>query len=764
MPRVKADKAYRTFAAGIVTEATDLTFPENSCREITNCDIHINGSIRRRGGLVQEANGELVGGPLGIFSGAFKDIPAEARESGVFSITSTGVTGVSAGQLAITVHEWRAPGGRSDLMFLVFQIGNRLVIRNGLVETVSSLATIAEHIPFTGVVPYVELDIPDMGMVYNTAWEVAARTPWRSSTGFNRIWFTSPAVVPFYLEYDPAAKEISVWPVGRDTVFLTGRLSIRDFVGVDDGLAPNAHPETLSEAHRYNLQNQGWIPAHITTYESVRGHYPSNAQQWILGKNSSDAFDANLLASQDFGNGVAPRGRATLHALSMDRTINFIGTHLTTNAYNTPSTTGFRCNAFYAGRLWLAGDDNPFRGQGLFFSKTIESPSDAGILRSENDPTSEHFSDLLATDGGVIPIAEAVAIQRLVPVGAGLVVLAQNGVWFVSGGVSSGSFAADNFSVDKLSSIGCVAPDSVVLVENSVLFFSENSIQSISATTQGLPEVQDISAKIFGLYAGIKPTAKVGASAAYDPVDKRVYWSYLQSGSGFTPYYDTMLVLDVRLGAFTVHDFSGDGGGVPLMGHSFRCGGVDGAQGGLRTIVYDAAGEGLRIGRLSYDTLQDFSGFPLYVPPEDGPLYPPIVPQDYTSSLTTGWELLDDLQRDKQVTYLHSFFKKTEDGYEFDGISGFIPTSPSACEVRAKWNWEKSSAGGRWSPYQQAYRFRRPHVPSGPSDPLDNGEGVVYTKVKMRGKGRSLSLQYQSVGQNDFQLLGYSVSFTANGV
>lgn len=764
MPRANVDKAYRAFLAGVVTEATELTFPENSCREIINCDLDVSGSIRRRGGLVQETDGGLVGGPVSIFPGIFKSIPAAARASGPYSLSSAGVTGVDAGELAVTVHEWRAPGGRSDLMFLVFQIGNRLVIRDGLASAVSSLSAIAAHYATAAIIPYFDLDAPASGVVYNTSWENAARVPLRSTTGFNRIWFTSPAVVPFYLEYDPSNQNIAVWPVGVDSAFITGRLSIRDFTGVDDGLAPNVHPATLSEAHRYNLQNQGWIPAHYTTYQSVRGHYPSNAQQWILGKNSSDAFDANLLASQDFGNGLAPRGRATLHALAMDRTINFIGTHLTTAAYNTPSTSGFRCTAFYAGRLWLAGDDNPFRGQGLFFSKTIESPRDAGILRSENDPTSEHFSDLLATDGGVIPIAEAVAIQRLIPVGAGLLVLAQNGVWFVSGGVGAGSFAADNYSVDKLSSIGCVAADSVALVENSVLFFSENSIQAVSTPAQGLPEVQDISAKIFSLYADILPTAKVGASAAYDPVNKRVYWSYLKSGGGTAPYYDMMLVLDVRLGAFTVHDFSGEGGGVPLLGHSFGYRGVDDTQDGLRSIVYDLAGAGLRIGRLSHDTFQDFFGFPIYVPPENGPYFPSITPQDYVSTLTTGWELLDDLQRDKQATYLHSFFRKTEDGHESDGMGGFIPTSPSACEVRGKWNWQNSAAGGRWGPYQQAYLFRRPHIPSGLSDPLDNGEGVVYTKVKVRGKGRSLSLQYQSVGQNDFQLLGYSVSFTANGV
>ncbi len=95
MARAAKDKAYRTFVNGFITEATGLTFPENSCRDIDNCDIELKGTLRRRLGLNEEAGGYTLG------AGLLVDQVADEDGSGPFSIVAPRGTTCSADELAI---------------------------------------------------------------------------------------------------------------------------------------------------------------------------------------------------------------------------------------------------------------------------------------------------------------------------------------------------------------------------------------------------------------------------------------------------------------------------------------------------------------------------------------------------------------------------------------------------------------------------------------------------------------------------------------
>jgi hypothetical protein len=132
---------------------------------------------------------------------------------------------------------------------------------------------------------------------------------------------------------------------------------------------------------------------------------------------------------------------------------------------------------------------------------------------------------------------------------------------------------------------------------------------------------------------------------------------------------------------------------------------------------------------------------------------------DYTSYVITGDETLGDLLRNKNAPYVHSFFRRTEQSFQQDENSDYVLVRPSGCTLTARWDWHDTSAGGRWSDPQQAYRYRRPVA--APS--IDTGEEILYTKLKVRGRGHALSLKYESVSGKDFQLLGYAVPFTATG-
>ena len=101
-------------------------------------------------------------------------------------------------------------------------------------------------------------------------------------------------------------------------------------------------------------------------------------------------------------------------------------------------------------------------------------------------------------------------------------------------------------------------------------------------------------------------------------------------------------------------------------------------------------------------------------------------------------------------------------GYELDGSGNLIHTNPSGCQLQARWGWSDSVNSGRWGNSQQIYRFTRNYIPSGVSDTFDYGFSVITTKTKLRGKGKSLSLHFESETGKDMQLLGWSIPFTGN--
>ncbi len=702
---------------------------------------------------------------------------------------------VPSTDLAISRHIWKNPAGIDGKNWIVFQVGNQLFFRDHERETISSLdgATVplgSEVLAFDGV---------GSGFIYNTTSALAAQQRLHSVPGNGRLWFTSPAVIPFYAEYDVAADSIVLRPngyqaTGTDAELTTGARLIRDFNGVVDNLDNDEQPITLTQAHLYNLLNQGWNATQIDAYKTEVDTYPSNAQQWILGKNPDEDFDPALLTKQDFGNGLAPRGRRVLDALvgtkdgishsvvGVDSPIDF------DTQFDERSTTGWTAVGFYAGRVWYAGDTNLKRPNGVYFSKTLASPRDSGTFMQEQDPTSEHFSDLLATDGGVIYIPEAERILKLAAFGAGILIMAANGIWMIHGG--DAGFSATNYVVEKISATGVLSPDTVIQTEQSVVFWADNGIHVLALPQSGIiPVVQDVSAtKVFTYYARIPLAARLTATGAFDSVTKKVVWFWL-SNVLIEPgnLYDRALIYDTRTSAFTPYSIAVDipgefgvAGAFPRLTPTTSLSEqvvtlstgepvtVDGdyvtvvapsttpqeLQNSLKLIIIDGTDDGLRLAEFSNRLFFDFLGF------ENSDT----VEGFFDSYAESGTETLGDLQRDKKATFVHSFFARTESGFIDDGVGNLIPQDPSAAVMVARWDWHNTGTGHRWSRPQAAYRYRKPYAPVGLNDTFDTGEGIIYTKLKARGKGRALNVRYESEDGKDFQLLGFSVPFTANGV
>lgn len=702
---------------------------------------------------------------------------------------------VAGNEKAITTHKWPSPNGEDDINFQVIQVGNTLFFQD-LDQSAVSLTG--------GDVPAgsasLRFDGAGTGFIYNTSAAEAAKVRLQSTVGLGRIWFTSTAVIPFYAELDrtdPANPRIVLRPNGYESPYatnsITGARVIRDFNGVQDNLDVDEQSATITPAHAYNLLNQGWINDYIDEYEASASVYPSNAQQWFIGKNSLNNFDPAELLKIDTGTTQVPRGRFTIDALvgskdgrahsiaALVSPIDFDGLH------DEKASSGWTANAFFAGRVFYAGERNQKRPNGVYFSKSLQSPRDSGSFFQEADPTSENISDLIATDGGVIYITEADRIRRLVPFGAGLLVMASNGIWFLYGG--EGGFTASNYSVEKISSTGILSPQTVIEADQAILFWAENSIHAIQAG-QGLPVITDLGEDtILTFYNAIPLEVRDLAMGGYDPVSKTAVWMYTDeidpdaSDSQFT----RALLLNLRTGGFTKYSFTdvADGSEFWGVGPGFAARIAVVAQEEeqlflndevtpvtlnddvtllyvLDSVTSSTALSGLRMKFLWIDGRPGNMGIRLVEP--NSLTFKDFGTMDETSDYVSYVEAFDanlgDLQRKKQVTYLHSFFNRTEVGFDED----LVARHQSGCMVSARWDWHNTGTGNRWGTPQKAYRYRRSYAPVSSDDTYDTGESVVYTKLKIRGQGRAVRYYYESESGKDFQLLGYNTSFTADEV
>ena len=130
----------------------------------------------------------------------------------------------------------------------------------------------------------------------------------------------------------------------------------------------------------------------------------------------------------------------------------------------------------------------------------------------------------------------------------------------------------------------------------------------------------------------------------------------------------------------------------------------------------------------------------------------------YESYVDTGYEMLGDSMRDKQATYVFCYFNRTEEEFVDNG-DGVVFDYPSSCRMYGKWDWTSTNTANKWSDPQQVYRFLRNFTPAVGS--FDYSYDVIETKNKVRGKGKALSLRFESEEGKDFQLLGWAINYTA---
>lgn len=762
MPVAEQSKVFINFTGGLNTEATALNFPENAATDLDNFDLFRTGEVKRRLGLEFENNYVLR--------------PSTFAEN---DYTTFGVSS----------HEWLAVNGKGELNFLVVQVGLELFFHDLGSEPVSGTERGSVDLsPFqTG--PNARTCVID------------------TSFGEGRMIVANRELEPVYVEFNEAAGTFAIIKID---------MRIRDFDGVDDGLDTGQRPINLSPAHEYNLRNQGW-PNEIAAANradgdngvSLRdpvsfvfqelGEYPSSADIIHLAKlgavdkpESLGAFHPDELNKLQFGNSPAPKGHFILDPFNRDRAgVAGIG-GLPVGQVDTlrPSST-----EFYAGRVWFAGVPTEQNSGDVFFSQQLTDMSVAGNCYQEQDPTAEDFNDLLATDGGVIHIADMGRVQTMVVIGQDLVLVASNGLWAVSG-ASGGNFNATDFTVRKVSDIGTLAPESVLEVEGALYYWNEGGIYSVSSgQISDQLDVERISRDtIQGFYDDIREAGRAYARGFYDDFNKKLYWFYNDTPGydaiNFRFDYNRALAFDLTTNSFYPYSFGTLSGSItPMIAAMTQktpgtedivqfdvvqagddvVDGVDDvcqsiafptyadAKLKLLTFVRDIVDPTLFRYTFSEFNSRDFVDWKVWDIENNGALS---TGADYDSVIQTGFTHSGDPLPLKHLTHVVSYFNRTEDGYELDSNNEIVLSNPSGAQVQVRWEWTDLDVG-RWTKQESAYRLLRVYIPNDVNDPFDYGETVIKTKLRMRGKGHAFSIRYESESGKDMQLLGFGINMRA---
>lgn len=700
-------KEYVTFVKGLVTEAGPLAFPENASFDEENCVLNRNGSRQRRLGM-------------------------DLEEGFVFRPATLNAT------TALTAHRWENAANNPAFQFAVVQTGDTLTVYDANATSISSTVIATVAVP-----------------------SASGTASLQSANGSGYLFLTNGVSDPYYLAYNPSTNTVSVGSI---------QLLIRDVFGVDDGLSVSERPLSLTAAHNYNLQNQGWTSALITSYFGSVAAYPANNQQWFVGKNTDDNFDPALLNKQDFGTTPAPKGRVIIDAFQRSTSRNSQTGLVTPSDIETgrPSTVAFAFErVFYAGvqsSILATSLTQPNMTGFVFYSRTVRTPKDFGQCYTDADPTSEVDSELVDTDGGYINIPSSGRIYKLMAKGNAILVFAEQGVWAITG--DEGGFRATSNQVVKLTDFGAVGAASIVDMEEGAMYWNRGGIYSVSPNENGgLSVVNVTESTIQRFYNSIGLPAKRTAKGTYDPVNRRVMWMYSgdpnYDGETFKDKYDKELVLDVVLGAFYKHTISSLANPSPYIAGYIECPYLLRRQEGVAT-EFDSVTKYLTVQFINTGTGAAAITFSYY----RNTLFRDwqsldLVGASYLSFLETGWETAEDTTRNKQAPYIFCHFRRSERTVVLKN-GALRPDVDGGCILQSRWDWADSANSGKWGATQQVYRLQRPLVLSNAGDIIDYGQEVITSKSRLPGRGKALSLRFESEEGKDFYLYGWAIKYTGN--
>ena len=789
-PQQYSQKTVNTFIKGLYTEASVMTYPENTSSDELNFDLLIDGTRRRRRGMAYEDN----------------------FQNSTFS--------VAAGDL-IHTESWTSVSGIGGTEFLVVQHNNMVYFYDKSVDTIS-----ASQKSFS-----IDLNSYSANNSYSVS---SSYINIASVTGY--LIIVSPAIEPIRVEYIPTDDNITVSKIKiqiRDLEYLgmssnitfiarTSNLvtvtvntphyySAGDTVEIDSSIyqfngtftlvgaptsttmtytlsganfsstaatglaikevAPEVPPTAITNNYLYDLFNQGWYSDNngragnaFDYWDNTRPDFPPRNKSWWTGKNTDNNQDIDQYLKVEFGNTLAPNGHYILDFFNQNRSAVSNVNNLTTIV----ETARFNSVAPYAGRVWYAGLESAKNGGKIFYSKTIESEKDFGLCYQKEDPTSEDTPGLVDSDGGYIIIPEASSIQALFTTGSILYVLASNGVWII-GGVDQ-VFKATEYYVSKISSFGISSKRTLINVADSPVFWGSSGIYTV-AIENSTPYVTSMSDNIRSFYDAISPNKKKDATAVYDRLGKRIIWMYSSETETVNNKKSKILIYDLNLQAFFPWEIKDATGTSPYLYCGFYLSGLGSAEVDYNILagvdqVIDVSSNTVVESISSTSTVNSDTKF--FVRTADGYLtvanftdrsFLDWGSADYSSYAETAYDFSGSAMFKKNVPYIVSYMRRTEQNFIPVG-EGYTADYPSSCILTVKWDLSVDSS--RWSTPSQLYRMV--NYPTVNIDDLTFSYpyDTIVARTKIRGKGRVLRMRFESETGKDLNLIGWETVDASN--
>lgn len=514
---------------GFVTEFTPVGFPQEAAIDIDNCIIDTDGSVRRRPGLDLEQSSVLNN--INGVQLAKGDIASQAFRTFLW--------------------EFVANSGTLDIV--VQQVGL-------IVQFYAQVGAISAN--FLGEIDLTANAVDLVALPLNSV---------EMTSGLGGLFIVSPYMEPIKVTYD-----------GSNFTVTTLTVQQRDFDGLDDNLLTDQRPTLLTRSHYYNLLNQGWTDENIAVFAGLSAStnvcagtgsgsglaaaggsdFPSNADIMTVGivTNTSGnlEFDPEFIREDFLGNTPAPKGHFVLDAHFKNYDIasgcSGVGSEIT--------PTRPEAIAFHQGRVFYSSAVVQNRGNGIFYSQQLLTDDRAAKCFQEADPTASEVNDLVATDGGFLPVPGVGQIFHMQEMGNGVIVLASNGVWRITGAELGTGITATSIRLEKLHASGCLGASNVVQAEGQVYYFGVEGIMQVALDEAGSAVVTNITQNsIQSFYINISASARREAKVVYIPEQRKIFWAYRDTAASDTQTArnsNRFLILDLDVKGFYKYSVAED--------------------------------------------------------------------------------------------------------------------------------------------------------------------------------------------------------------
>lgn len=768
MPQQVTTVVENNFTKGLITESTGLNFPENAATDTDNCTYSLIGDVTRRLGINKEINGSSIGVPrTNLAQSDYKwdnaggdgltQLVVHQNGRGLYFFASSSATVASplstkflaSSQIDLSAYtvigssfdetlEAQFADG-SGYLFIYHPSINPVycTYASGIITATPITINIRD---FTGIVEPIginsrpsvltiehQYNLTNQGWTRGAAWDVLSSSSVVPGNGSKT--FVVPSGLSVTLgDFVNVKNYTNAFPggifVARGTIIMSG--SVTAYSGTSMTLNVVSFNPVFGSSPWNDWELIPTSTGYIDSWKTAVGNYPSNADVWWRFKNASNSFDpATTVSNVTLNTGRSPTGHNFLSAFTQQRSLQSGISGLSDVVTTKRPSNG----AWFQGRVWFTGINaqQPATGdaayytwtENIYFSQTISGNLNFGDCFQVNDPTSENLFDLLPTDGGVITIQGSGNIFKLFPIQNGLLVFAANGVWFITGSQGIG-FAANDYTVTKISAVQSISSTSFVNVTGLPYFWNEEGIYTVAPTQGGGLEVNPITiGTILSFYNSIPVSCKKFARGAYHPLDYVIQWVYRDSEpSNVTTRYSFNRILNFNTYNKAFFPYS-----------------VDNTTSNINGILYVSYPGGNTAPEPAFKYSSSTSSSSLTYADEHDESFVDWGNINYISFFVTGYKLRGQAIKKFQPQYIQ-MYSRTND-------------AASAYKIQGIWDFANDPNSGRYSSVQL----------------VTNGltrYNTVFRRHKIRGHGFALQFKIISVDGSPFDIQGWAVQDTTN--